>query len=214
MKSHQNALWLLFAVSREQQLYFDQRGIAAVVLGTDYKGVNLPFVDADFRALADHSVGLLTRRGYRRLLLVLPTVMLGGDRVTLAGFDRAVASGGFSLDCYTAKNRQRVAQDIKQWICADRSSRSAVMVIRPDTAVAVLSGLYRLGVCIPADAGFVCRDQHTALDEIWPSVCHYKIDYARVVERMTRIAIKVARGTSGRVESAFVLPEYCEGATL
>lgn len=88
------------------------------------------------------------------------------------------------------------------------------MVIRPDTGVAVLSGLYRLGVRIPEDAGFICRDGHAAFDEIWPPVCHYKIDYARVVERLVRIAIKVARGTSGKVEGAFVLPEYSEGATL
>lgn len=98
VRSRQNTLWLLFGVSKEQQLHFDQHGIPAVVLGTAYPGVNLSHVDADFHALAVHSVGLIKRHKYQRLLVVLPREILGGDQSTLAGFDTAVSSAGLSLD--------------------------------------------------------------------------------------------------------------------
>lgn len=211
--SRPERIWILYGVSRECQQFFVKQHIPAVVLGTCHEDVSLPSVDADYAAIAFHATGLLRQHGYRRLLLVCPETMLGGDKVSLTAFRESTAKAGPSLEILTSSGGRHLKNALKEWVTS-AATRGCIAVLRSTTAIAALTGLLGSGLRVPDDVGLISRDVNTAFAGVFPAVCHYEADILRVARGMARIVNKLSVGTSGKIHDFRVIPEFRPGETI
>lgn len=204
--------WVLYRSTEAMQQWFEQRQIPCVVVGSVFKGLSLPSVDRDHRAVCRHAVGLMAARGYQRLALVIQEPQYAGDRESEAGFEeglQAAAARGVTGHIQRHDgSREAILKALDRLLTA-RQKPQALLIARTSSALTICTALLQRGLRIPQDVAIICRDDDVFLDETIPQIARYSVAANTFAKRIFRLVRQP--GTKGETK---VMPEFVKRESL
>ncbi len=215
VQSTRSAAWILFHSTAEQQQWFARRGLACVVSGSCYPGIQLSSVDIDYAATSSHAVGLLAARGRQRVAFLVPRDGQAEDLRSERGFlESGARRPGF--------HAQIVHHDgTVNGICAvvDSLLRAAdpidgLLVGGPAHVTTTLSHLLRRGMRLPQDISLISQDDDPLFECLVPAVTRYHTDPLVFARKISRRVIDLARTGVQRGRAPRLMPVLVRGETL
>lgn len=216
-KSMPSTLWILLRSTAAMQHWFQSVGPAAVVCGSCHPGVNLPSVDADYAAICRHAAGLLLRRGHRCVAVLAPRVKLPGDAEGLRGFREGIhraSPPGVRLECLTHSGDRTTIGVVLNRAMVHSERPTALLVFGSLSYLSAASHLARRGLGIGSDVSLICRDYDPFLDEMLPSVAHYRRDTPRFRKQILAAIRNALEGAPGPRGARRVMAEFHPGESL
>ncbi len=206
------AAWVVYRSTEAMQQWFEQKQIPCVVVGSVFKGLNLPSVDRDYRAVCRHAVGLMAARGHTRVCLLIQEPQYAGDRESEAGFEEGLqAAGSRGITGHIQRHdgsREGLLKSLDRLLTA-RQRPQALLVARSSCVLTVCTGLLQRGVRIPQDMALICRDDDVFLDETTPQIARYSVTAATFAKRIFRLVRQP--GVKGDTK---VMPEFVKRESL
>jgi DNA-binding LacI/PurR family transcriptional regulator len=207
------ACWVLYRSTRAMQEWMANEGRPAVVIGSPHAGVQLPAVQADYRATNRHAAQRLLARGHRAIALLLPAVMLAGIMESEEGFREAAAPGLEILvghhDGSPAGVQRALATLLKR-----RPRPTGFVVARPAHALTVLGHLLHCGLRVPQDAAVIALEHDWFLDHTVPRITCYFVDPVVFARRLCRQVLAVAGGGETGHRTERIMPRFLPGETV
>lgn len=204
--------WVLYRSTEAMQQWFEQKQIPCVVVGSVFKGLTLPSVDRDHRAVCRHAVGLLAARGHQRLSLMIQEPQFAGDRESEAGFEeglRAAAGRGVTGHIQRHDGTREGTLKALDRLLSSRQKPQALLIARTSSALTVCTGLLQRGLRIPQDIALICRDDDIFLDETVPQIARYSVTAGIFAKRIFRLVRQP--GVKGDTK---VMPEFVKRESL
>ena len=212
---HPATAWLVLSAQVPMQRWLDGQSLPCLILGSSALGITLPSVDTDFHAACHHAGSLLWRKGHRRIALLLPKGMYGGDIASEEGLREALqAMPGTHLrvlrhDTSTTSLCALVDETLRA-----ANPPTAYIVARAAHVLTVMMHLMRRGKRIPQDIAVLSRDNDPILEATSPSVARYGIQPKQLANRIASALRQLA--DTGTLESHNIrlMPEYQAGDSL
>jgi len=212
--------WILAFSNRACQHWFHARAKAAVVVGTAHRGLDLPYVDIDMRAIARHAANHLHAKGHRRIGLVVPEKDRAGDRMTQEGFLEGVQTSAHAgttgrVFCHdgTMTGLRRMTERILR--LTDRPT--ALFIANPYHYMGVATLLAERGIRVPRDVSLLCRDDDYCLRYLPVEPGRYPClpeKRAHAIYSTIMAIIQPGLVASGGAKSVLLLPKLVEGASV
>lgn len=204
--------WVLYRSTEAMQQWFEEKQIPCVVVGSVFKGVRLPSVDRDYRAVCRHAVGTLAARGHQRICLLIQEPQYAGDRESEAGFEEglqvAAARGASGYIQRHDGSREGLLKALDRLVTA-RQRPQALIIARSSCALTVCTALLQRGLRIPQDMALICRDDDSFLDESVPQIARYSVTASTFAKRIFRLVRQP--GVKGDTK---VMPEFVRRESL
>jgi DNA-binding LacI/PurR family transcriptional regulator len=208
------AAWLLFGSLAPMQRWFVRRAIPCLVVGSCTDGIDLPSIDADYRATCRHAGQLLRRRGHRHIAFVRPNDDYGGDLDSETGLREAFAgpdAPSLSVLRHDGSADQLVAR--LDAVLKRPDAPTAFVVARPVHALTVVMHLQRLGKRLPRDVGVISRDDEGFLQHAVPRITRYATPPAIFARKVSQAVRRLAEGGSLSNRTLRLMPEWVPGET-
>lgn len=209
------AAWVLFVTNERMQRWFAASELPGVLSGSAHEGIDLPFVDFDYRAVCRHAAGQFLQRGHRRIVLLLQASGAAGDDESEAGFMEAF-QGRPELTPIIARH-EGTPESIRHRLdalFAQKPAPTAFLVGRSMPALMVASELQRRGLRIPKDAAIIARDSDHFLEYFSPALARYRADPDVHARRLARLVLQLSRGPLPRTRQIRIMPEFLKGESL
>jgi len=211
------SVWLLCSVSREVQSWFERRGLQALILGSRHKGIHLPDLDVNYRAVCRHAVHTLLRLGHRKIVFFSVDSGLAGDLESEFGFSEAFSK--FEENPARGRiirhkgSRMQIGRLLGH-LFGGAGQPTAMIVARVCYMTAVTGYLMRMGLKIPANVSLICRDDDPLFEYFVPAPSCYHRDFDRFVRRAAQLAVRLDQGVSLRSSSLRLMPQFVAGETI
>lgn len=213
IRARPGRVYALFGSTPRLQREFADRNVPVLVIGTSHAGDALPCVDADYRPIGAHAIGLLRAQGYQRVLVVSSGRSLPGDVTTLESLQREAATAAMPIEILHIRQTTAFAARLASAIRSSRL-RTAVFVSKMPQTIHCLMALLAQGLRIPDDVGVLSRDYHPLYNSISPVVCCYDCKTETTVRRTVNTLAKMTRNQPIRHAQLLVIPKYRPGTTL
>jgi DNA-binding LacI/PurR family transcriptional regulator len=204
--------WVAVDGSEELMRWFSSQPVPAIALGGRYCEVPLARVAMDLTQGFLDAVRALKKLGHRRIVVAVPRVWRQPvpGRLVSAVLDEL----GGNAD-YHVPDWEPGAQGFNALLEAlfRVTPPTALIVLEPAEAVAVLSFLAQRGLRVPRDLSLVCRHRDASLDFCRPEIAHFSSNEDHLVRHIVRWVNAAARGAAlhRRIVCA---PEFFPGASL
>lgn len=208
------AVWLLLGSLEPAQSWFSRRGLPCLVVGSCARGVNLPSVDADFRAACRHAGAMLRRKGHHAIALIRPEGDFGGDLESEAGLREALRDDPqASLRVLRHNGTPEHLCELLDHALGSPRPPTACVVARAVHALTVMMFLMSRGLRIPRDMAVISRDDEMFLRHTLPAVTRYTASPARLARGVFTAATRLAgKGTApGTIR---MMPQLVRGDTV
>jgi len=206
---------VLMSVGRVVQEWFAERPVPALVYGSCYPGMKLPYLDWDYHAVCRHAAGTFLGKGHRRLALILPKTGLAGDLASEAGFREAVSSHP-SASSLTVLRHSGSVQSMTAKLNAlfnSPAAPTALLVARTENVFAVIIYLLRRGITMPDTISLIARDNDHIFEGIMP-IAHYQFGDETFAKRLSRLMLRMVDQGFLAPEPNLILPRYVPGSTV
>lgn len=211
---HPATVWLILSAQEPMQRWFDGQRIPCLILGSSAPGISLPSVDMDFHAACHHAGAMLWRRGHRRIALVLPKTVYGGDIASEEGLREA------SKDAPGGSIRVLRHDTTASSLCSllDEALRSpqpptAFLIARASHVLTAIMHFLRRGKRIPQDIAVLSRDNDPVLEAVSPVVARYGIQPAQLANRIAHAVRQLADSGVLSTPQVRLMPSFIEGET-
>lgn len=210
---HPGVVWILHKMSRAVQQAVVDEGLPAVVFGSSFKGVKLPAVDVDFRAVARHAAGRCLAHGHRRLAVIVHRTPLAGDEcIVEAVAEECDRRGGPPLHILKHDfNRARLLDALDRDIVPVEKRPDALLVVNQHHLLTALPHLLRRGLGIPEDLSLIYLNNDPAAERLSPLPERYDLG-DRLLRRLAAAAQSCLAGEVPG--SALLLPVEARGETF
>jgi LacI family transcriptional regulator len=208
---------VLLNSTRKMQLWFSERRLPCVIVGSRHPGVELPCVDKAHRAICRHAVGLFLARDHRRLVLLNPESGAAGDLESEQGFSEGVAQ----------TTREGIQGDVVRHdgtvadICSKlrtlfrrQDPPTALVVSRSLNVLTVMGHLMRESLRLPQDVALISRDHDPFLEKMVPSVARYFVSPETMAARISSAVLEIIQTGLVSPANCQIMPEFVEGDTL
>jgi DNA-binding LacI/PurR family transcriptional regulator len=210
--------WMLVASTRPVQQWFMQHGIPCQVAGSCHPGIDLPFVDIDYRAVCRHAVVTLWRLGHPKVVYLTPRPQLAGDILSETGFldgikecfgvRRAAAS-----IVYTESTVGHTVQVLNR-LMRRHSRPTALLVNNPFQYLTVSSTLFKMGFSIPDDVSLICRGADHFLSYLQPTPACYLQNPLQFAGKLFNSIRKLINNLPLKEQGVLLMPDFVEGASI
>jgi DNA-binding LacI/PurR family transcriptional regulator len=211
-----SAAWILHAVGRAVQRWFDQQDLPAFLYGTPFPGVNLPYLSSDWESAAFHAGLQLARQGHRIVGVLSFTEPFPGALAVVRGLRRALATATPPARLLVFKDDRTPESVVRSLEIAFevRPLPSALVFSNSSQLLTSLSWLVSRRIGVPADVSLVCIPDDTWFKELSPPVCHYVNNTKMFAHHFGQRVMELVE--TGRVTRKSIrLPlEYKPGATI
>lgn len=211
------ACWVLSSCSIGVQRWFMQRGLPTLVLGSCHQGIDLPWFRLDAAAACRHALGVLRRRGHRRIGLLLPNSPFAGSVEIEASLrETCLGLSGPEGVLPTVRHHTGGVVAVEQAVSAlmrPESRPTALIVMMPRDALTVLCHLLLHRWRVPDDISLVSLFDDTFLENASPALARYRCDHSTYARRLARQVIEFAK-SGATPRSISVLPDFFPGATI
>ena len=207
--------WILQRTNLAMQQWFDSRKIPAVVSGTAFQEIKLPFVDLDNEAVCRHAAGRLTAKGRKSLCYLAQSPLTAGDMLSEAGFMAGVdtAPGVRARVVRTDGTPERVRQKLES-IMQSRNPPDALLVDKSSHAFTALSVLLKKGYRVPDDVSLICRTESIDFPFLTPALTHYSRNLTEVAKRTCEIVMKLLRHEPVDSHKLLLFPDFIPGESI
>lgn len=209
--------WILVFSSRAAQRWFEEKKIPCLIAGSCHEGVNLPYVDIDYRALCRHAVTTLLRLGHQRVAYMTTAPEAAGDLYSEEGFWEGLKSfsGKRAAEgriIHHGSRVQSIAHATRR-LLRGPTAPTAILLNNSSNYLTVFSTLSQMGLKVPDDVSLVCRDSETFLSSLYPAPACYFQDPHQFATKVTRIAEKLLQHGAVETGSVKLMPEFIRGAS-
>jgi LacI family transcriptional regulator len=208
---------VLMSVSREQQQWFAEHSVPALVLGSCHPDVKLPSLDIDYRSVCRHAGGTLLAKGHRRIALVVPHSGIAGDVASEEGFREAAALNRESDARITIVRHNGTAQNIAVKLDALFNSAhapTALLVAKPQHVFFVILYLLKRGLTVPDTVSLIARDHDNIFDMVSPPIANYTTQDDNFAHRLSRLMLQLVNQGYLAPEPNLIFPKYSAGGTV
>ncbi len=212
--THPRSAWVLFASTSAMQVWFATRGLPVVLVGPAFPGINLPSIEYDHAAIAEHAARQLATAGHRRTAILLQRTGSAADATTCDAFAAAQPRGvpaplvlehDGSLAAIEARLRR---------FAALRDRPTALFVTKTLALPTTYTFLPRLGIEIPRDLSVICREDDPFLEYLVPAVARYSSDASAIARRLAFALTRLAGGQPLRVTHDRLMPRFVPGQSV
>lgn len=215
---HENpsAAWILYVVGEQIQRWFSERGIPALILGSAFPGVKLPFVVDDWEASAFHAGIQLVRHGHRRVGILEYWERFPGLIAEERGLKRALTSARPSGSLLVFKDDRApasVAQSLHRAFSLPARPTALVLSSAPQV-LTTLSWLASRGLRVPADVSLVSLADDSWFSDFYPPLTYYQSQPALMGRQITNRVLELVSVGQVRSESRRIARKYMAGATI
>lgn len=209
--------WILMLAGEKVQRWFGRNDVPAIVAGSTYAGVDLPFRDLDHRAICRHAAGALLGLGHRRLALFTQKSPRAGDLESEAGFNEAVQrsphADASALVIHHDGTPAGIARALER-LRHIEAAPTGLLVLQPHFYLAVASRLAQAGVRIPQDMSLISRDDDPFLAFVVPAPARYPARPHVMAKSLLRPVLELLAGEPVTQRAARIMPEFFRGETL
>lgn len=207
------AVWVLHKMPHAVHLAAGSLGLPCIVFGSTGNGVDFPFIDVDFRAVAAHATGRCLAKGFSRIGVLVHRTPLAGDAVIVEEVTTQLERKGAlpPLILRHDFNRARLIDALDQRIIF-RTDRPQVLIIaNQHHLLTTLTHLQRRGVNIPADLSLVYLGNDPVTERLSPLPDRYDLG----IQLPRRLAKAAQAMLSGEMPSSCrLLPKMLPGETF
>jgi len=217
VSQERSGCWILVRSTRAIQLWFARYGVPCVVAGSCHQGVDLPFVDLDYRAMCRHAATTLLQHGHRRIAFLTQVAEAAGDLRSEMGFMEGVeqfprAGIEGKVVHYDAEKRS-VAQCVRRLMQGARPP-TALLINQSYHYLTVFSVLVQLGRRIPQDISLICRDDDRFLAFLEPEPARYVESPHEFARKLSRIAVRLVRERPALPARIQIMARLLRGASI
>jgi LacI family transcriptional regulator len=217
VEQHRHDCWVLFLSSKSLQTWFMQQKIPCLVSGAVFKGIHLPAVGLDYRAMCRHAVGKLIALGHRRLVFFNREARAAGDLESEVGFWEGVqASSHPDLEAkilYHQDNPETVRKLVERLYGA-ANPPTALLIANSLCYLVCASLLEQRGYRIPQDISLISRDNDRFLAFVQPEAARYLNATTSMVHKcMSTLRSLLAEG-SAHLTPVRVWPSFVAGGSI
>ena len=207
--------WIVQQSPLEVQAWFQEKGIPAIIAGTTFEGINLPFVDLDNAAVCRHAVGRLIAKKRKNICFLATTPIFAGDIRSENGFMEAIRADKSVTGKVVRSNGtpDGIRQKVSTVLGAQRPP-DAFLVDKSSHAYTVIGLLMTLGLRVPKDISVICRTESIDFQYMTPTVAHYSRNIPEVAGRIAELALKLVSGETVRDKGIFLFPDFVPGKSL
>ncbi len=216
---HKSAAWVLHQSTAPMQRWFHDNGIPCLLHGQPQEGVELPYVDVDYEAVARHAGGVLIRNGHRRVVLLRPGARLRGLEMAEAGLRSAFASHtAAELDlptiAYEGPDKASLVAKLAEVLGAPRDRPTALVATRARQVLTIVSWLGSKGLVVSRDVSVLALDHSPNMDHLVPDIACYQTDAEQVAKTLHRKVIEVAGAGATARSPQPLMPEFFPGGSV
>jgi DNA-binding LacI/PurR family transcriptional regulator len=209
--------WLVRLSTQRMQQWLVQHEVPAILVGTGYPGINLPYIDVDHRALSRHATGVIIAAGHRRIALLAPGDLKAGDVESQRGFGEATTASPHrrELQATIARFDGTVASMVRQLDRLFRGPGRTTALVVPHSiyCLTIWSYFGARGIRVPNDLSVIAHVGAMELSYLLPEPAHYRINATTYVQKILRAIL--ARVSDGTVrQEAPILPEFVRGGSI
>lgn len=218
LEKHSIFCCILILASEEEQKWFSDKGIPALVLGTSYESVQLPSLDVDYYAVCRHAAGVFLARGHRQLAFVRYQAVAGGDTASEQGFLDGIAQSGHSdargiVISHKGTHKDLAAKIDKVFDTKDNRP-TGILTLRPMPTLMAIMHFLKKGYSIPEDISIIARDWDYSIDYIEPRIAHYAHPMEQFSQRLTRLMLQMLENGALYTKRNLVFADFNEGESL
>lgn len=211
-----SAAWVLFLATEPMQRWFDEHGVPALIYGSPFPGVNLPFVVSHWGAAAFHAGIQLVRHGHRVIAILEYQERFPGVLAEEHGLQQALAT-------VNASHRLVVLKDERTPATVARSLETAFALQQRPTALVLTytsqlltcySWLVSRGIRVPADVSLVSLVNDSWFDGLYPPICYYRPDSHLMSRRIAERVLELVEHGRVTKRSVRIELDYVPGATI
>lgn len=209
------AAWLLFGSLEPVQNWFLRRRLPCLVLGSSLAGVELPSVDADYRATCRHAGAMLRRLRHKSIAFIRTEGDYGGELESEHGLHEALQGEGAPvLHILRHNGTMAHVQALLDKVMQGPNPPSACLVARPAHVLTVMMHLMRQGLRIPQDMAVIARDDDVFLQHTVPAVSRYAAGHAQFARAVSRAVRQIVETGSLPPKAIRLMPEFVRGESL
>jgi LacI family transcriptional regulator len=214
LHAHPRSAWVLFASTRPMQQWFATRQLPAILVGSVFPGLNLPSIEYDHAAIAQHAAAKFAAAGHTRTAILLQRTGSAADATTCDAFSEARQPGTppplvLEYDGSLTQLEARLRR------LADLPHRPTALFVTKSLAIpATFTILPRLGIEIPRQLSIICREDDPFLEYLIPAVARYSSDSAAIARKLAVALGRLASGEPLRLTHDRLMPRFVPGHSV
>ena len=207
--------WILQETNFQAQKWFQDNKIPAVITGSRYDGIEIPFVDLDNAAVCRHAVGLFLAKKRNTICYLTISDPLPGDLKSQTGFMEGInrGSGIRGKIARTNGTPDNICSKL-DIILGTNAPPDALLVDKVSHVYCVASYLLEKGYRIPEDIAIICRTESHDLQYMRPAIAHYSTSTEELAKKTSEQAIKLVNGDKIGTSGILIIPEFVAGQSL
>ena len=172
-----------------------------ILVGQVFPGINLPSIEYDHAAIAQHAAAALAAAGHERTAILLQHTGSAADASTCDAFAAARKPGTpaplvLEHDGSLAQIESRLRR-----LARLEPRPTSLFVTKSLAAPAVLTILPRLGVEIPRNLSVICREDDPFLEYLVPAVARYSSDSSAIARKLAVALARLAQASDDNYTS-------------
>jgi LacI family transcriptional regulator len=213
IREERRSAWILHRSSEPVQRWLAANRVPCLVRGTPYEGVELPFLDVDWRATARHASGMLWRLGHRKVAVLTPPDRLRGVEAAVKGAEET-REEGFEVMELKENGTVPGIQRAFTRAMALKERPTAIITTRPRQVATLFGCAARAGLRVPEDLSLVSLAREPFLEYLVPEVTGYRSDPAVVAKQVLRRLEQLVAGNISPGGNPWLVPEVVKGRSV
>lgn len=205
-RDHPCDVWILHRANLEIQQYFQKQQIPCLIRGHAHEGVQLPYIDYDWKATARHAMAQLWRNGHRHVGIIMPADGLQGNLAALEGA-REFCEPGVILSEIRESHTQPLRRTLVKWI--DQShGPTAFITLRPRQALTLLTWLGSIGRPVPSSHSIISLASEATFEHLVPRIASYSTPPQQFAKKVVKQLRLLASAQLPAVSHTLVMPDF------
>ncbi len=208
--------WILHQCTGAVQRWFDQERIPSLIRGYPQPGVQIPYIDEDWKAAAFHAGALLKRNGHKRVGLLMPDTNLAGLRATEEGLREALPDAD-DISPVVPMIEKGSAQSLATILARALRLKyppTAIVATRSRHALSIFTWMAQQNLSIPKNLSLITLASEPWYEHILPKPSHYASDPQNLAKDILRLILPIVNGKSSRSSEKLLIPDYIAGDTV
>jgi LacI family transcriptional regulator len=211
------ACWIVFAGNQHIQELFSRKSVNSFLVGTPHSGIDLPYIDIDFKAACRHAAGQLLRLGHKNIALIARNVKFPGTMASVEGFLEVAGqrqASEVSAQVIKFEDDVRSIAPLLKKLMKSSSAPTGILTISAELALMALTTLMSSGLSVPHDVSLISRDYRHFLQFTNPPIAGYDINHNLFRKRLTKSILELIDTGTVTTRAGLIVPEMKAGESI